>query len=79
MTRTAEEIRTGDVVRHEDMATDAGGEELKDCAVTDSYRSTLGGWIIEWRMVDDETVTGTLLINPNTAIEVVSRASGSAK
>lgn len=78
VTRTVEEIRTGDVVRHEDMATDAGGEELKDCAVTASYSSQLGGRVIEWRMVDNETVTGTLLVNPNMAIEVMSLAPGHA-
>jgi hypothetical protein len=76
MTRTAEEIRIGDVVRHEDMATDAGGEELKDCEVVKSYGSQLGSWVIEWRMVGDDAVTGTLLINPNAALEVVSKASG---
>jgi hypothetical protein len=76
VTLTAEEIHVGDVVRNEHMATDAGGEELKDCEVTDSYRTTLDGWAIEWRMVADETVTGTLLTRPSVAVEVVSRASG---
>lgn len=76
MTLTAEEIRVGNIVRHEHMATDVGGEELKDCEVTDSYRTTLGSWAIEWRMVGDDTVNGTLLVRPTTAIEVVSRAPG---
>lgn len=74
MTRTANEIRIGDIVRSEHMAAD--GEWLKDCEVTKSFRTFLGSWVIRWRMVDDETVNGELLTRPDFAIEVVSLAPG---
>jgi hypothetical protein len=45
---------------------------LWDCAVTGSYRTDLGSWAIEWRMVGDETVNGTLLTRPDMPIEIVS-------
>lgn len=72
MSDTAENVRVGAVVRHERMAADADGEELKDCAVTASYRTRLGSWAIEWFMVGDETVNGSLLVRPDTPIEMVS-------
>lgn len=76
MKTTVEDVRVGDVVRHERMATDAGGEELRDCKVMKSYQTQLISWAIEWHMVGDKTAAGLLLTRPDEPVEVVSRASG---